>query len=85
MINSEYNWHHSDDVSRIPVEAVIAGHDADGNEVFVARTLHENNHIAASVTPNRKLLSAIHEQQPVEAQSFEVHFHQYRVVILHIS
>jgi Protein of unknown function (DUF3421) len=69
---TDYDWHRSNDLSRVPDGAVLAGQDLDGDEVFVARIQHENNIITASFTPNKRLLAAFYNQQPVESQSFEV-------------
>jgi hypothetical protein len=73
-MNPGYYWCRSDDFSRVPNQTIKGGYDTAGNEIFVARIQHEKNQIAASFIPNEKLLSAIHKQQPVKAQSFEVHF-----------
>jgi Protein of unknown function (DUF3421) len=82
-MTSDYKWEQSNNVSSIPDGAVLAGHDLDGDDMFVIRFKHENNQIAASVTPKKRLLSVTYDQHSVE--NFEVNFYLILIVVVYKS
>lgn len=72
---SGYSWvlTTSDDFS-LPQHPILAGHDADGAEIYVGRSYHAADLLPAKVIPSKKIAYISYAGDEIPKDQFEVHF-----------
>ncbi|XP_016988944.1 uncharacterized protein LOC108051365 [Drosophila rhopaloa] len=56
----------------IPQAAVVAGHDADGDTIFIGRAFYCNDMLPAKIIPNKGKAYVAYANQEVELENYEV-------------
>ncbi|XP_062122798.1 natterin-3 [Drosophila sulfurigaster albostrigata] len=56
----------------LPQEAVVAGHDADGDTIFVGRAFYNNDLLPAKIIPNKGKAYVTFARQEIELENYEV-------------
>ncbi|KAH8382453.1 hypothetical protein KR009_003599, partial [Drosophila setifemur] len=66
-----HNWlHFSNGV--VPPAAVVAGHDSDGDTIYIGRAFYCNDMLPAKIIPNKGKAYVAYANQEVELDSYEV-------------
>ncbi|KAL7728461.1 hypothetical protein ACLKA6_005216 [Drosophila palustris] len=68
---SEHCWRHFSHGS-IPPNAVVAGHDSDGDAIYIGRAFYNNDMLPAKVIPNKGKGYVSYAGQEVELENYEV-------------
>lgn len=58
--------------SSVPMDAVVAGHDIDGSQIYVGRAYHEGDLIPAKVIPSKQVAYVPHGGQEIPKNEYQV-------------
>lgn len=56
----------------LPHDAVVAGHDVDGSQIYVGRAFHEGDQIPAKVIPSKQVAYICYNGQEIPKHQYEV-------------
>ncbi|EDW84154.1 natterin-3 [Drosophila tropicalis] len=68
---SEHSWSHYSH-GAVPQGAIVAGHDSDGDTIYVGRAFYNNDLLPAKVIPNKGKAYVAYAREEVELESYEV-------------
>ncbi|CAD7078239.1 unnamed protein product [Hermetia illucens] len=70
----EFLWKHSSSFGfgGVPHDAVSAGHDSDGAQIYVGRSHHEGENLPAKVIPSKRIAYVCYNGQEVPQHIYEV-------------
>ncbi|KAH8265677.1 hypothetical protein KR044_011308, partial [Drosophila immigrans] len=69
--HTEHSWRHFSHGS-VPPNAVVAGHDSDGDTIYIGRAFHCNDMLPAKVIPNKGKAYVAYARQEIELDNYEV-------------
>lgn len=69
-----YSWVHATSHSAYQPNAVLAGNDVDGAQIFVGRSYHEGDLLPAKVIPSKNVAYISHAGNEIPKHQFEVRF-----------
>lgn len=67
-----YSWIQVNSDSAYHPNAVLAGHDVDGAQIYVGRTYHEGDILPAKVIPSKNVAYVSHGGNEISKHQFEV-------------
>jgi len=70
--NSTHRWVSTTSYEGTPPEAVLAGHDSDGDAIYVGRASHANDILPAKVVPNKHKAYVAYGGQEHEKHVYEI-------------
>ncbi|XP_064556474.1 natterin-3 [Drosophila montana] len=68
---SVHSWLHYSHGS-LPQDAVAAGHDSDGDTIFIGRAFYNNDMLPAKIIPNKGKAYVAYAGHEVELENYEV-------------
>ncbi|XP_001999760.2 uncharacterized protein LOC6573694 [Drosophila mojavensis] len=68
---SVHTWLHYSH-GAVPQDAVVAGHDADGDTIFIGRAFQNNDLLPAKVIPNKGKAYVAYGGNEIELENYEV-------------
>ncbi|XP_068158933.1 uncharacterized protein [Drosophila tropicalis] len=68
---AEHRWMHYSHGS-VPQNAVVAGHDSDGDTIYIGRAFFSNDMLPAKVIPNKGKAYVAYARQEHELENYEV-------------
>lgn len=67
-----YSWVHATSSSAYQPNAVLAGNDVDGAQIYVGRSYHEGDLLPAKVIPSKNVAYVSHGGNEISKHQFEV-------------
>ncbi|XP_055387528.1 uncharacterized protein LOC129616083 [Condylostylus longicornis] len=72
LYSTAHNWVSSSKFEGVPPEAVLAGHDSDGDAIYAGRAHHENDLLPAKIVPNKHKAYVAYGGEEHEKSYYEI-------------